>query len=417
MVTEIVMPALGIAQETGRIVEWLAVEGDTVTEGEPLLEIETDKVTVSLDAPASGILSAVRANDGDDVAVGRVIAYIVAPGEEPPDAPAGQASAGGEAEPVSTAAPHSQRRPSQRVASHTPGSGGRPQASPLARRRAKEAGIEVEQVRGTGPGGAVTMADLDDAIAARASVDRERRGPEGTADQGPVRSQAGAVWRRMAERVTASWTSTPHFYLTREVDAQHVVARRAALGEGVTMTDILVYLSARALERHPEVNAVWDGDMPKRIDEVNVGIAVAVDDGLIVPVVHRANELDVIDVARRRGDVVERARSGTLLPDDVSGGTFTLSNLGMFGIDSFTAIVNGPQAAILAIGRVVDRVVAVEGRPVVGPRMSLTLSCDHRVLDGARAARFLVTLTSFVEEPFGSPRDGKEERMEEGDRI
>lgn len=417
MATEIVMPALGIAQETGRIVEWLAVEGDTVTEGEPLLEIETDKVTVSLDAPASGILSAVRANDGDDVAVGRVIAYIVAPGEEPPDAPAGQASAGGGAEPVSTAAPHSQRRPSQRVASHTPGSGGRPQASPLARRRAKEAGIEVEQVRGTGPGGAVTMVDLDAAIAARASVDRERRGPEGTADQGPVRSQAGAVWRRMAERVTASWTSTPHFYLTREVDAQHVVARRAALGEGVTMTDILVYLSARALERHPEVNAVWDGDMPKRIDEVNVGIAVAVDDGLIVPVVHRANELDVIDVARRRGDVVERARSGTLLPDDVSGGTFTLSNLGMFGIDSFTAIVNGPQAAILAIGRVVDRVVAVEGRPVVGPRMSLTLSCDHRVLDGARAARFLVTLTSFVEEPFGSPRDGKEERMEEGDRI
>jgi pyruvate dehydrogenase E2 component (dihydrolipoamide acetyltransferase) len=415
--TEIIMPALGVAQETGRIVEWLAVEGDTVTEGEPLLEIETDKVTVSIDAPASGILSAIRADDGDEVPVGRVIAYIVAPGEEPPDALEGQASAGGEAEPVSTAAPHSQRKPSQRVASPTPGSGGRPQASPLARRRATEAGIELEQVRGMGPGGAVTMADLDAAIAARASADRERGRPDGTAEPGPVRSEVGAVWRRMAERVTASWTSTPHFYLTREVDAGPVVARRAALGEGVTLTDMLVWLSARALERHPEVNAVWDGDMPRRIDEVNVGIAVAVDDGLIVPVVHRANELDVIDVAKRRSDVVERARGGTLLPDDVSGGTFTLSNLGMFGIDSFTAIVNGPQAAILAVGRVADRVVAVEGRPVVAPRMSLTLSCDHRVLDGARAARFLGTLTSFVEEPFGSPRDGKEERMEEGDRT
>jgi pyruvate dehydrogenase E2 component (dihydrolipoamide acetyltransferase) len=416
MATEIIMPALGVAQETGRIVEWLAVEGDTITEGEPLLEIETDKVTVSIDAPASGILSAIRADDGDEVPVGRVIAYIVAPGEEPPDGLEGQASAGGEAEPVSTAA-HSQREPSERVASPTPVSARRPQASPLARRRAKETGIELEQVRGMGPGGAVTMADLDAAIAARASADRERGRSDGTAEPGPVRSEVGAVWRRMAERVTASWTSTPHFYLTREVDAESVVARRAALGEGITLTDLLVWLSARALERHPEVNAVWDGDMPRRVDEVNVGIAVAVDDGLIVPVVHRANELDVIDVAKRRSDVVERARGGTLLPDDVSGGTFTLSNLGMFGIDSFTAIVNGPQAAILAVGRVADRVVALEGRPVVAPRMSLTLSCDHRVLDGARAARFLGTLTSFVEEPFGSPRDGKEERMEEGDRT
>ena len=417
MATEVVMPALGVAQETGRIVEWLAVEGENVTEGEPLLEIETDKVTVSIDAPASGILSAVRADDGDEVPVGRVVAYIVAPGEEPPGVPAGQAPAPGEAEPVSAGTPHAQREPSQRVASLTPGSGGRPRASPLARRRAREAGIELEQLRGTGPGGAVTMADLDAAIAAHATSDREGPPSGGLPGQRPVASEVGAVWRRMAQRVTASWTSTPHFYLTREVDAGHLVARSAALGEGVTLTDMLVWLSARALERHPEVNAVWDDDRPSRIDQINVGIAVAVDDGLIVPVVHRANELDVVDVAKRRSEVVERARGGTLLPEDVIGGTFTLSNLGMFGIDSFTAIVNGPQAAILAIGRVADRVVAQEGRPVVAPRMSLTLSCDHRVLDGARAARFLETLTSFVEEPFGSPRDGKEERMKEGDRA
>src|SRR6266508_2775692 len=232
MATEIVMPALGIAQETGRVVQWLAAEGETVTAGEPLLEIETDKVTVSIDAPASGVLSAVRAGDGDEVSVGKVIAFILAPGE----------------------------------------------ASPLARRRAREAGIDLERVHGTGPGGAVTAADLDAVLAAVVSTDMAAAQPE-----------VGAIWRRMAERVTASWTSAPHFYLTREVDAERLVAWRTALGEGVTLTDLLVWLSARALQRHPEANAVWDGDAPKRIGEINVGIAVAVADGLIVPVVHRAN--------------------------------------------------------------------------------------------------------------------------------
>ena len=389
MATEIVMPALGIAQETGRVVQWLAAEGETVTAGEPLLEIETDKVTVSIDAPASGVLSAVRAGDGDEVSVGRVIAFILAPGEEPPAPPAEPAPEGGEAERVAAGAPDARREPAaDGAAPRAPGSGGRREASPLARRRAREAGIDLERVHGTGPGGAVTAADLDVLLAAGVST-----------DTGAAQPKVGAVWRRMAQRVTASWTSAPHFYLTREVDAERIVAWRTALGEGVTLTDLLVWLSARALQRHPEANAVWDGDAPKRIGEINVGIAVAVADGLIVPVVHRANELDVMDVAKRRRDVVDRARSGALRPEDVGGGTFTVSNLGMFGVDSFTAIVNGPQAAILAVGRVADRVVAVEGRPVVAPRMTMSLSCDHRVLDGARAARFLDTFVTFVEEP------------------
>jgi len=387
MATEIVMPALGVAQETGRVVQWLAAEGETVTAGEPLLEIETDKIAVSIDAPASGVLSVVRADDGDEVPVGGVIAFILAPGEEPPAVPAEPAPEGGEAERVSAA--NARREPAaDGAAPRAPGSGGRREASPLARRRAKEAGIDLERVHGTGPGGAVTAADLDAVLAAGASTDTRAAQPE-----------VGAVWRRMAKRVTASWTSAPHFYLTREADAERLVAWRTALGEGVTLTDLLVWLSARALQRHPEANAVWDGDAPKRIGEINVGIAVAVDDGLIVPVVHRANELDVMEVAERRRDVVDRARSGALRPEDVGGGTFTVSNLGMFGIDSFTAIVNGPQAAILAVGRVADRVVAVEGRPVVAPRMTMTLSCDHRVMDGARAARFLETFVTFVEEP------------------
>src|SRR6266545_1241299 len=338
MATEIVMPALGIAQETGRVVQWLAAEGETVTAGEPLLEIETDKVTVSIDAPASGVLSAVRAGDGDEVSVGKVIAFILAPGEEPPEPPAEPAPEGGEAERVSAGAPDARREPAaDGAAPRAPGSGGRREASPLARRRAREAGIDLERVHGTGPGGAVTAADLDAVLAAGVSTDMAAAQPE-----------VGAIWRRMAERVTASWTSAPHFYLTREVDAERLVAWRTALGEGVTLTDLLVWLSARALQRHPEANAVWDGDAPKRIGEINVGIAVAVADGLIVPVVHRVNE---------------------------------------------------PQAAILAVGRVADRVVAVEGRPLVAPRMTMSLSCDHRVLDGARAARFLDTFVTFVEEP------------------
>lgn len=387
MATEIVMPALGVAQETGRVVEWLASEGDTVTAGEPLLEIETDKVTVSIDAPASGVLSSVRAADGDDVPVGRVIALILAPGEEPPATAEEPAPDGGQAEPILRDERQAGREPAPKgAAPGAPRTAGRPEASPLARRRAREAGIDLERVRGTGPGGAVTAADLDAALTAGAATDEA------------ARPEVGIVWRRMAERVTASWTSAPHFYLSREVDAERLVAASAALGEGVTLTDLLVWLSARGLDRHPEANAVWSGDAPKRIDEINVGIAVAVDDGLIVPVVHRANELDVNAVAERRRDVVDRARSRTLRPDDVVGGTFTVSNLGMFGVDSFAAIVNG-QAAILAVGRVSDRVVAVEGRPVVAPRMTLTLSCDHRLLDGARAARFLETLTRLAEEP------------------
>jgi pyruvate dehydrogenase E2 component (dihydrolipoamide acetyltransferase) len=203
----------------------------------------------------------------------------------------------------------------------------------------------------------------------------------------------------MVEHVTASWLSAPHFYLSRDVDAEHLVAWRATFDDHVTLTDLLVWLVARALERHPEANARWVGDAPRWIAEINVGIAVAVDDGLIVPVVHGANRLEVREVADRRRDLVARARSGGLRPEDVQGGTFTLSNLGMFGVDAFAAVVNGPQAAILAVGRVADRVVAVDGRPAVRPRMSLTLSCDHRVLDGVRAARFLETLAEVAEEP------------------
>ena len=370
MAIEVIMPALGMSQEAGRVVRWLKAAGDEVASGEPIVEIETDKVTIEMEAPASGVLGAIRAQDGQDVPVGNVIGLILAPGEAPPE----------EAPPKE--APPEVVRPEAAASDEAPtgAPGARRRASPLARRRAQESGVDLEAVVGTGPSGAVTAADL---AAAR---------PESaTGVESPV-------WRRMVEHVSASWAA-PHFSLTRDVDAERLVAWRAALGDDVTVTDLVVWLVARALERHPEVNARWEDGAPRRVADVNVGIAVAIDDGLIVPVVHGANRLEVPEVAERRRDLVARARDGALRPEDVQGGTFTVSNLGMFGVDAFTAIVNGPQAAILAVGRVADRVVAVEGRPAVRPRMNLTLSCDHRVVDGARGARFLATLAEIAEEP------------------
>lgn len=403
MATEVIMPALGVAQETGRILRWMKAEGDAVSEGEPLLEIETDKVTVSIDAPASGVLAAVRAGEGEEVPVGQVIAAILAPGEVAPGAdraetvPTDTGGAAGVSPPVGG------RLDDGGVASASDPSGPSPTdvrkpASPLARRRARQAGLDLGKIRGSGPDGAVTAADLDAAGAAGGEAPRSS-GDGGSGADEPV--SVGPVWLRMAERTAAAWTSVPHFYLFRDVDAGRLMGWRAALGDEVTLTDLLVWLVARALERHPEVNARWDGDRVRRFRDVNVGIAVAVEDGLVVPVVHGANRLVVREIAERRSDLVRRARSRSLQPEDMRDGTFTVSNLGMFGVDAFAAVINAPQAAILAVGRIADRVVAVKGRPDVRPRMSLALSCDHRTLDGARAARFLDTLAGYVEEPLG----------------
>jgi pyruvate dehydrogenase E2 component (dihydrolipoamide acetyltransferase) len=211
------------------------------------------------------------------------------------------------------------------------------------------------------------------------------------------------VWKLMAERTLRAWTTVPHFFLQRDVRADRLVAWREALarrtqGE-LTYTDLLVKLVASALRAHPEVNARWEDGRIRRFPEVNVGVAVATEEGLVVPVIHHAERLSVEQIARRRAEVVERARAGRLRPEDVEGGTFTISNLGMYGVDRFLAVVNAPQAAILSVGRVSERVVAEDGRPVVRACLTLGLSCDHRVVDGARAARFLDTLAGFVEEP------------------
>jgi len=270
-------------------------------------------------------------------------------------------------------------------------------ASPKARRIAASRGIDIDALAGSGPNGAVLAADVESAAVPSNSLLLGDRG-EGL--------EVGSVWRVMAERTTQSWQSVPHFYLRRACDASRLeswraVARAKPGGETLSHTDLLVKVAAEALRRHTRVNASWREGTIVAGERVNVAIAVATDDGLVAPVIHDADRLDLPAIAARRREVVAAARAGRLRPDDVAGGTFTISNLGMYGVDSFDAIVNAPQAAILAVGRIVERIVPVDGRPAVRPVLELSVSFDHRVVDGARGAEFLDTLAGLVEEPAG----------------
>jgi pyruvate dehydrogenase E2 component (dihydrolipoamide acetyltransferase) len=424
MPATVIMPALELAQETGKVLRWIKHPGDTVSKGEPIVEIETDKVTVEVEAPASGVLRDVSAQPGDVVPVGQTIALIFAPGEAGAAVPDTEAVAvrrtgavaAPSVPPAVKASPLARKLAAQHgvdLAAVTTASGrvekadvlahverqkagngagtpaGIAAASPKARRLAAERGVDLRAVRGSGPGGAVLAADLP---AAAAPVARPAAAPG-----------VSNVWRIMAERMTASWTTAPHFYLVREVTVGRLATWRERAskqaGARITYTDLLVRLVAAALAQHPRVNVAWKDGAIVQNPEVNLGLAVALDDGLVVPVLHRADTLSLAEIATRREDLVTRAQAGRLRPADIQGGGFTLSNLGMYGVDAFNAIVNPPQAAILAVGRIAERVVAVNGQAVVQPTMVLTLSCDHRALDGARGARFLGALADLVEEP------------------
>jgi pyruvate dehydrogenase E2 component (dihydrolipoamide acetyltransferase) len=386
MPADVIMPALGMAQETGKVLRWLKREGETVAKGEPLLEVETDKVTVEIEAPADGTLEQVTVPDGSEVLVGTVIALVVGAGEQIPEpvAAAAEPRLVPAVEPVA-AAP---------AAAAGPSSSRRRLASPKARRIAEALGVDLHALVGSGPNGAVVAADVESAGADRSAG----------ADLADLK--VGRVWRLMADRTTHSWREVPHFFLERHVDATRLESWRAATrqrpgGEGTSHTDLLVKVCAEALRRHPRVNASWrDGAIVPGPD-VNVAIAVATDDGLVAPVVHRADTLTVADITKARSRLALAAREGRLGPEDVQGGTFTISNLGMYGVDAFQAIVNEPQAAILAVGRIADRPAALDGEVVVRPMLTLTVSFDHRAVDGARGAEFLDTLAALIEEPAG----------------
>ncbi len=399
MAKNVVMPALEMAQETGTIVSWLKKEGDAITKGEPLLEIETDKATVEIEALANGVLAGVKAGEGDEIPVGQTIAWIVAPGEEPP----------AETEEAVTGRTTSQARSSAATGSAKPSGGakkakpaGGRKVSPKAKRLAKDHGVDLSSVVGTGPDGAITGEDVLAAAKSGTAASAEEAASDAAAP-----APLSTVARLMAERTSQSWNQAPHFFLIRDVDATALNELRAKVrpeiekdkGVKVTHTDILVALIGRVLEKHPKMNATWNGKGIVLNPNINVCIAMAVEDGVVSPVVADANKAELGDIAIRRRELTERSRSGKLQPPDITGGTFTMSNLGMFSIDAFTAIIVPPQAAILAIGAIGDRVVPVDGEPGIRPVMTMSLSSDHRVVDGAQAALFLNDLVAAIEDP------------------
>jgi len=391
MAISVVMPALEMAQETGKLISWLKKEGESVAKGELLLEIETDKAVMEIESPAEGFLAGIKAQAGAEVPVGQTIAWIVGPGEIPPvDEVA--ATSGRKTTTVATSAAPSLTNQTAH------GTGSVAQAikiSPKARRLASEKGVNLAEVRGSGPGGEVLASDISAAAESASSAPIVKA------------ESSSPISRLMAERTTQSWTTVPHFFVVREVDAGALNEARLKIGpqvekaQGVKLThsDLLVALVANVLKKHSRVNASWRGEGVHANAEINVGLAMAVDEGVVAPVIRHADKTEIGEIAAQRRGLAERARSGRLRPDDFVGGTFTISNLGMFGVDAFTAIIIPPQAAILAVGAITDRVVPVNGHPGIRPMMTLTLSSDHRVVDGARAANFLRDLAEAIQSP------------------
>jgi len=399
MAVSVVMPALEMAQETGKLISWKKNEGEKVAKGEMLLEVETDKAVVEIEAQAEGILGGVTARVGDVVPVGQTIAWLLQPGEKAPETTTPTQTGRTLDKSTVTAAS------SAPVATPDVASAGPARVSPKARRLAKELGVDVSRLRGSGPDGEIVAEDVQ---AAAKSASAAPAAPVGAAPAASsaqsVASGSGeslsSIGRLMAERTTQSWTTVPHFFVTRQVDGGAIVAIREKLapaieknrGVKLTYTDLLTAIVARVLKQHPRMNASWIGDGIRTNPEVKMGLAMAVNDGVVVAVINKADAGDLADIAVQRRDLTERARAGKLTPADISGATFTISNLGMYHVDEFTAIIVPPQAGILAVGAMTDRVVPMPGAliPVgVRPMLTLTLSCDHRVVDGARGAAFL----------------------------
>ncbi len=422
---EVIMPRLGLTMEEGNIVRWLKAEGEEVVKGETLLEVETDKVVVEVEAPASGTLGKIATFEGETVPVSQVIAYIVAPGEETPKSwplpkqgvelpSAKPAAVVGKVRATPVARRTARDRGVDLNLLEGTGEGGmitkedvldflekkpvverfttvgRIKASPRARRLAEEKGVDLAQVDGTGPGDRITEKDVLDF----AATEEELITPN------PVR-------RMTAQRMVQSFTSAPHFYLTVEAVATRLVALRERLlpivqekkSVRLTFTDILIVLLAKVLRQHPLANASWEEGKIRIRKAINIGLATAVEQGLIVPVIKNADQKEILQTAQERKDLVGRATRGELSLEELEGGTFTLTNLGMFGVDELGPIINPPQSAILGVGRIAERAVVEDGQVVARPTIRLTLSVDHRVLDGIEGAKFLSDLKAIIEQP------------------
>jgi pyruvate dehydrogenase E2 component (dihydrolipoamide acetyltransferase) len=408
------MPALEMAQETGKLVSWKKKEGEQVKKGEMLLEVETDKAVVEIEAGGDGVLSGVTAKVGDVVPVGQTIAWLLKPGEALPtggaQAQSGRKMDSAPAAAAATAAP----------AAPEPVSVAGAKISPKARRLAREHGVDIAKLKGSGPGGEILADDILKAAQAAsgpasvpaapapapAPVAARPATPPPPVATGPA-DAVSSIGRIMAERTTQSWTTVPHFFVARDVDATALNATREGLipviekshGVKITHTDLMVSAVARALKTFPRMNGSWVNNGVSLNAEVNVALAMAVENAVVTAVIRNADKLALGAIAKQRKELSERAKANKLQPADISGATFTISNLGMFGVDAFTAIIVPPQAGILAVGAITDRVVAVDGMIGIRPMVTLTLSSDHRIIDGARAAQFMQEVVATLSDP------------------
>lgn len=392
MATEVIMPALGLAQETGILVSWLKAEGEAVDKGEPLMEVETDKATVEIEAPASGLLAHVTAQPGDEVPVGKRIALILAPGEKALSESASPPPAAAQAAPVEEVPPASVAR----AENSSVASPARILASPAARRIAKEKGIDLPSLKGSGPEGSILAEDVLRAASARPSESPAPRVGEVV----PLSAMRRIIGQRMAH----SKQTAPHFYLSTDVDMTEVYRKRAEWKEKKaavvpSINDFILWACAQALKAFPALNSTLTERGVALLSDIHIGIAVALEEGLVVPVIRNADHLSLDELARQSRSLAERAQGKKLFPLDYEGATFTVSNLGMFGVDSFVAIINPPQCAILAVGQVARRVVAFGEGIAVRSMMTMTLSADHRIVDGAIGARFLREVKGVLEKP------------------
>jgi pyruvate dehydrogenase E2 component (dihydrolipoamide acetyltransferase) len=420
---ELIMPKVGDAMTEGKVVRWYKHAGDKVTKGEPVLEIETDKVNLDLEAEADGTLGELRANDGQMVPVGETLAQILAPGEKPAekpapkpaDKPAPAAEAGGATqrratdkkdsvkhttgeyqEAIEQKGPRrdrSQAVPPQNVIAIPVAGSERRRSSPLARRMARDLGVPLDSLQGSGPQGRIVARDVQNAgkIAGATQKLESKSIP------------LSAMRRTIAKRLAESTGPIPHFYLTVDYDVTQLVSMRQQLadieGAKISLNDFIIRAVALALGHHPNVNASWGDEAIEQHGEVHVGVAVSTPEGLITPVIRNADQKSVTDIAKEVRALAEKAKNRKLLPNEYQGSTFTISNLGAWGIEEFTAIINPPNSAIVAIGAAEPRPVVVNGQIVVRDRMKVTMSCDHRVIDGALGAEFLKTLRQYIEQP------------------
>ncbi len=419
------MPKLSDTMEEGGIASWLKKEGDTVEEGESLVEIETDKATMEYQSPEGGVLLKILVPAGKGCALNAPIAVIGKKGEKVDiDKLVAEHSGGGkaaatpkkeekkEAAPAKAAVtPTSESKKTTSAPELSPAptaksapAGGRMRASPLAKKVAAERGVDLSRIAGSGPQGRVVMRDVESAPAGG-----RRGGGRAYAPTADKEVSVSMMRKTIAKRLLTAKNDAPHFYLTVSADMHNMIKWREVLNAGVgkdpgrvkiSMTDLIVYAVSRALREHPQVNASWEGETIREFGSVHVAVAVALPQGLVTPVVRNADQLGVHDIALTTGDLFKRAKAGQLQNEDYAGGTFSISNLGMYGIEEFTAIINPPQAAILAVGATMPTpAVGDDGAVTVQQRMKMTMSCDHRVVDGAVGAQFLQTLVQYIEMP------------------